>query len=88
MIEAELATLAWRLVSPRLITATCGEEGQGRICIEADCEGRWSWRLDMLPGSDEPIVTSAQPLRRSTDAMAAVLLQLRSWPALIEGATR
>ena len=72
--------------SGQLFVACCGEEGQGRASVQQRRDGTWGWRLDMLPGDSEPIITGAAP--SAAAAMGDVERQVAQWPALIEGARR
>lgn len=67
--------------------APCGSEGQGHARVMPYSNG-WSWTVDMLPGTDEALITAGRAFTSLDDAKRQAEQQVAAWPTPIEGARR
>lgn len=67
--------------------APCGEDGQGDARVMPYSNG-WSWTVDMLPGTDEALITAGRVFAGVDEAKRMAECQVAEWPTPIEGARR
>lgn len=79
-------TLTWRHDAHGWVAA-CGSEQQGRVRV-IPFRGGWVWVLDMLPGTDEPMLRCGDTYVQLDDAKADAEKQVQEWPTPIDGAVR
>ncbi|GGJ14046.1 hypothetical protein [Neoroseomonas lacus] len=65
--------------------APCGEEGQGEARVLGYSNG-WAWIVDMLPGTDEAVITAGRAHASLDEAKRLAEQQVAAWPVPIDGA--
>lgn len=80
------ASLPWTL-GPHGWFSACGSEGQGHARVMPYSNG-WAWTVDMLPDTDEALITAGRAYASVDDAKRFAEQQVAAWPTPIEGARR
>lgn len=67
--------------------ARFGEERQGEARV-VPWRGSWVWIVDVLPGTDEALITAGRVFAGVDEAKRMAECQVAEWPTPIEGARR